>query len=66
MHNSCRCALVTIIGAITLAAATIVVGFNSRSVFERREGVGIDRPTSSAALPSRNGAFPAPYSANRS
>jgi hypothetical protein len=29
MHNSCRCALITMTGAIVLAAATIAVGFSA-------------------------------------
>jgi hypothetical protein len=32
MHNSCRCALITMTGAIVLAAATIAVGFSAGSV----------------------------------
>ena len=66
MHNTCRRALITLVGAIVLAAATIIVGFSSGSVFERRIGGLIDRPSSSQVLPDRDTAIPVPYSADRS
>ncbi|HMB47800.1 MAG TPA: hypothetical protein VKN63_05940 [Afifellaceae bacterium] len=52
MHASCRCALITIAGAITVAAATIAVGISAGRMID--EGVtGSLRPYTSPHPASR-------------
>jgi hypothetical protein len=70
MHNSCKCALITMTGAIVLAAATIVVGFSAvgleggdhLSAWPARP-VGVQFP---ANLRNAGDPIPDSYLANRS
>ena len=70
MHNSCRCALITITGAIVLAAATIAVGLSAAGVAEdgaSRTLTPIPAALPRADMPSETGTpIPDPYLFNRS